>query len=152
MRRRDSVHCEHQCLPFCFPLPTAPFPTAPVRVARLSRSYEASGLGTAELSCGHVDVFRAFQRGSMVVIGPSGPVRACGACWTCWAGWGCRRSTSRVESSPTEVLLARFERHLLAERGLAPGTVKVKGYVRRARRFLDSLSPGNGLTAVRAGT
>ncbi len=118
------------------------------QVARLSRWLEASGLGAAELSCGRVDEFLAFQRARgrdkaqwsrpglqclLDVLGRTG-VPATGA---------------PGESSPAEVLLARFERHLLAERGLAPGTVN--GYVRHARRFLDSLSPGSGLTAVRAG-
>ena len=50
--------------------------------------------------------------------------------------------------SPTDLLLASFERYLLAERGLAAGTIV--GYVRHARRFLEGLRPGAlaGLTAA----
>jgi site-specific recombinase XerD len=52
-------------------------------------------------------------------------------------------------SSPTDVLLACFERYLLAERGLAAGTVVL--YLASARRFVDCLSPGRGLAGLVAG-
>src|SRR5918999_1887079 len=51
--------------------------------------------------------------------------------------------------SPTDVLLARFERYLLAERGLAAGTVVF--YQASARRFVDGLAPDRGLAELAAG-
>jgi site-specific recombinase XerD len=54
-----------------------------------------------------------------------------------------------VPSSPTDALLAGFERHLLAERGLAAGTVVL--YRASARRFVDGLPPGRGLAGLAAG-
>lgn len=50
--------------------------------------------------------------------------------------------------TPTEMVLASFERYLLSERGLSPGTVR--GYVRHARRFVDGLSSGSGLAHLAA--
>ena len=52
-------------------------------------------------------------------------------------------------SSPTDVLLAGFERYLLAERGLAAGTVVL--YQASARRFVDGLSSDRGLAGLAAG-
>jgi integrase/recombinase XerD len=51
-------------------------------------------------------------------------------------------------SSPTDLLLARFERYLLTERGLAIGTVVL--YQASARGFLDGLPPDRGLVEVSA--
>ena len=50
--------------------------------------------------------------------------------------------------TPTDRLMARFERYLLLERGLAAGTVR--GYLTHARRFLDGLASAelDGLTAA----
>jgi integrase/recombinase XerD len=56
---------------------------------------------------------------------------------------------SAAPSSPTDVLLARFERYLLAERGLAAGTVVL--YLRSARRFVEGLAPDRGLAELAAG-
>jgi site-specific recombinase XerD len=50
--------------------------------------------------------------------------------------------------SPTDLLLVSFARYLLAERGLAAGTVR--GYVTHARWFLDGLAPDVGLAGVMA--
>jgi integrase/recombinase XerD len=52
-------------------------------------------------------------------------------------------------SSPTDVLLARFERYLLAERGLAAGTVAL--YSACVRRFVEGLPPDRGLAGLAAG-
>jgi integrase/recombinase XerD len=52
-------------------------------------------------------------------------------------------------SSPTDVLLACFERYLLAERGLAAGTSVL--YLRSARRFVDGLPAGRELGGLLAG-
>ena len=45
-----------------------------------------------------------------------------------------------VPSSPTDVLLVGFERYLVAERGLAAGTVAL--YSACVRRFVDGLAAG----------
>ena len=50
-------------------------------------------------------------------------------------------------TSPTEVLQASLEHHLIAERALAAGTVR--GYVSHARRFLGGL-PSHGLAGLTA--
>jgi len=52
------------------------------------------------------------------------------------------------EASSEELLLGSFERYLLAERGLAPGTVR--GYVDHARRFLTGLDAAGGLGSLTA--
>ena len=54
--------------------------------------------------------------------------------------------------SPRDAMLARFERYLLAERGLGAGTVR--GYADHARRFLQELRPTElaGLTAAEVTT
>jgi integrase/recombinase XerD len=108
------------------------------QVARLSRWLEASGFAVAELSGERVDEFLSFQR-------------AAGDSRAQWSRPGllCLLDVLRElgvlsaeepkqPTTPTEVLLASFERYLLAERGLTVGTVR--GYVRHARRFLDGRS------------
>ncbi|MGH2891838.1 MAG: tyrosine-type recombinase/integrase [Solirubrobacteraceae bacterium] len=51
--------------------------------------------------------------------------------------------------SPTDALLARFERYLLAERGLAAGTVGL--YLACVRRFLEGLAPDREIVGLAAG-
>jgi integrase/recombinase XerD len=119
------------------------------RAARFSRWLEAGGLTVAEVNEACVEEFFEWQR----------------------ANWRHRKSWSRpglrclldvlrglgvlaaeepaVPSSPTDVLLARFECYLLAERGLAAGTVKL--YLRSARRFVESLPPDRGIAELAAG-
>jgi site-specific recombinase XerD len=53
------------------------------------------------------------------------------------------------QPSAEDLLLASFERYLLAERGLAAGTTE--GYLGHARRFLQGFAPPGGLAAVSAG-
>ena len=67
----------------------------------------------------------------------------------CCAGSGCWRPRSVASGSPTDVLLARFERYLLAERGLAAGTVAL--YLACVRRFVEGLAPDRGLAGLVAG-
>ncbi|GAA4384406.1 tyrosine-type recombinase/integrase [Agromyces bauzanensis] len=50
--------------------------------------------------------------------------------------------------SPAQTLLCSFERYLLAERALAPGTVR--GYVDHARKFLGGLPSGRTVAEVTA--
>ena len=119
------------------------------QVARFSRWLEADGLTVADVSGARVEEFLEWQR----------------------ANWRHRHSWSRpglrclldvlrglgvlaaeepaAASSPTDVLLACFERYLLGERGLAPGTVVL--YLRSARQFIEGLPPDRGLAGLVAG-
>jgi len=118
------------------------------QAARLSRWLEVSGFTVAELSGERVEEFLAFQRAG-------GRHRAA---WSrpgllflleVLRGLGVAAAERpAVADSPTEVLLVAFERYLLAERGLAAGTVR--GYVRHARRFVVGLSPVDGLAELTA--
>ena len=118
------------------------------QVARLSHWLQTNGLAVAELTGERVEEFLAFQRAS-------GRYRAQ------WSrpGLRCLLDVLRglgvvaVEEpapagSPAEVVLASFERYLLAERALATGTVR--GYVSHARRFMGGLPCGGELADVTA--
>ena len=118
------------------------------QVARLSHWLATNGLAAAELTGDRVEEFLAFQRAS----------RRYRAHWS-RPGLLCLLDVLRglgvvaVEEparagSPEQVVLASFERYLLAERALATGTVR--GYVSHARRFLDGLPCGGELAGVRA--
>jgi site-specific recombinase XerD len=119
------------------------------QVARLSCWLEARGLTAAELSGARVDEFLVWQRGE-------------GRYRSQWSRPGLRclldvlrrlgvlaAEEPAVTSSPTGVLLACFERYLLAERGLAAGTVVL--YRRSAGRFVDGLASDRGLAGLAAG-
>jgi site-specific recombinase XerD len=119
------------------------------QVARLSRWLAARGLTAAELSSARVDEFLVWQRAE-------------GRYRSHWSRPGLRcllgvlrglgvlaAEEPAAPSSPTDVLLACFERYLLAERGLAAGTVVL--YLRSARRFVDGLAPDRGLAGLCAG-
>jgi integrase/recombinase XerD len=123
--------------------------TALRQVARFSRWLDAGGLTVAEVSSVRVDEFLAWQRSEGRHRGS-------------WSRPGllCLLDVLRglevlaieepaATGSPTEVLLAGFERYLVAERGLAASTVV--GYLASARRFLDGLSSGGGLAGLAAG-
>jgi integrase/recombinase XerD len=119
------------------------------QAARFSRWLELGGLTVAEVSEERVEEFFAWQR----------------------ANWRHRHSWSRpglrclldvlrelgvvaaeepaAPRSPTDVLMACFERYLLAERGLAAGTAVL--YLRSARRFVEGLAPDRGLAGLVAG-
>jgi len=118
------------------------------QVARLSRWLETNGLAVAALTGDRVEAFVAFQRAS-------GRSRAQwsrpGLLCLLDVLWGL--GVVAVEEppragSPAEVVLASFERYLLAERALATGTVR--GYVSHARRFLEGLPGGGELAGVTA--
>jgi len=118
------------------------------QVARFSRWLEVDGLTVADVSEARVDDFLEWQR----------------------ANWRHRHSWSRpglrclldvlrglrvmaaeepAAGSPTDVLLAHFERYLLSERGLAAGTVVL--YSACVRRFMDGLPPDRELAGLAAG-
>jgi integrase/recombinase XerD len=116
------------------------------QLGRLSGWLAVRGMSAADLSVERVDEFLVEQRArgsrvlwsrpglvcmvevlrSLGVVGPEGP---------------------GLEASAEDLLLGSFERFLLAERGLAPGTVR--GYVEHARRFLAGLDLADGLGLVR---
>ena len=110
------------------------------QVARLSRWVEATGLMVGELTSARVDEFLAFQRaGGRHRAGWSRPGLLCLLDVLNGLGVLVAETPARA-NSPTDVLLASFERFLLTERGLAAGTVR--GYVTHARRFLAGLASG----------
>ena len=118
------------------------------QVGRLSRWLEAGGFTAAELNRERIEKFLVFQRAD----------RRHRSQWSrsgllCMLdvlrGMGLSASAEPEQSgSPTELLLDRFARHLLSERGLAAGTVQ--GYVRHARRFLERRPPGDSLAGLGA--
>ena len=118
------------------------------QVGRLSRWLESRGCGAGDLTSGQVEEFLAWQR--------AGGRHRCQ-----WSRPGliCLQEVLRglgvlafeqpgPASSPTDRLLAGFERYLLLERGLAAGTVR--GYVTHTRSFLAGLEPAGlvGLSAA----
>jgi integrase/recombinase XerD len=118
------------------------------QVGRLSRWLEAEGLSVADLSGGRVEQFLVWQRaGGRHRCQWSRPGLAC--LLEVLRGLGVLAGEDAAAAgSPVDLLLASFERFLLAERGLAAGTAS--GYVRHARRFLDGLAAGCGLAGLAA--
>ena len=119
------------------------------QVARLSRWLAARGLTVSGLSGARVDEF-------LVVAAREGRYRSH------WSRPGLRclldvlrglgvlaAEEPAAPSSPTDVLLACFERYLLAERGLAAGTVVL--YLACVRRFVDGLPSDRELAGLAAG-
>ena len=119
------------------------------QVARLSCWLAARGLTAAELSGARVDEFLVWQRAEGRYRSQwSRPGLRC--LLDVLRGLGVLAAEEPVApSSPTDVLLAGFERYLLAERGLAAGTVVL--YLRSARRFVDGLPSDRGLGGLAAG-
>ena len=118
------------------------------QVGRLSWWLETGGLGAADLSGERVEEFLAWQRaGGRHRGGWSRPGLVC--LLDVLRGLGVLAAEPpAAHSSPTDLLLASFERYLLVERGLAPGTVG--GYVAHARRFLDGRVAGGELAGLTA--
>jgi site-specific recombinase XerC len=115
------------------------------QMARLSHWLDVEALGVEQLSEARVEAFLSFQRGS-------GRERSAlsrsGLLWllALLRELGVVPGAVQPTPSPTEVLMACFQRYLLSERGLSAGTVR--GYVDRARRFVAGLALG-GLGRVR---
>jgi integrase/recombinase XerD len=119
------------------------------QVGRLSGWLEARGLSAADLSGERVEQFLAWQRaGGRHRCQWSRPGLAC--LLAVLRGLGVLAAEEPApERSPADLLVASFERYLLAERGLAAGTAS--GYARHARRFLDGFAAGGGVAALTAG-
>jgi integrase len=118
------------------------------QVAQLSCWLAIHGLAVAELNGGRIDEFMVWQRAD-------GRYRSqwsrpgLGCLLDVLRGLGVLAAEEPAPSSPTDELLARFERYLLAERGLAAGTVAL--YLACGRRFVDGLPPERGLAGLAAG-
>lgn len=118
------------------------------QVGRLSRWLESRGCGAGDLTGGQVEEFLVWQRaGGRHRCQWSRPGLIC--LQEVLRGLGVL-ALERPEpvDSPTDRLLARFERYLRLERGLAAGTVR--GYLTHARGFLDGFASAelDGLTAA----
>jgi site-specific recombinase XerD len=113
------------------------------QVARFSRWLEADGLTVAEVTEARAGEFLVWQRaGGCHRSQWSRPGLRC--LLDVLRGLGVLALEEPVAaSSPTDVLLARFERYLLAERGLATGTVAL--YSACARRFVEGLPADRGI-------
>jgi len=119
------------------------------QVARLSCWLAARGLTAAELSGSGVDEFLVWQRaGGRYRSQWSRPGLMC--LLDVLRGLGVLAvEEPAAPSSPADVLLAGFERYLVAERGLATGTVVL--YLACVCRFVDGLPPDRGLDGLAAG-
>ena len=118
------------------------------QVARFSRWLEAGGLTVADVSEARVEEFLAWQRAEGRYRSHwSRPGLRC--LLDVLRGLGVLAAEGVVPGSPTDVLLARFERYLLVERGLAAGTVAL--YLACVRRFVEGLAPDRGIAGLVAG-
>ena len=118
------------------------------QVARFSRWLEVDGLTVADVSEARVDEFLVWQRASWRHRHSwSRPGLRC--LLDVLRGLGVLAAEEPAAGSPTDVLLAHFERYLLAERGLAAGTVVL--YSACVRRFMDGLPPDRELAGLAAG-
>ncbi len=110
------------------------------QVARFSRWLEARGLGAADLGSGVVEEFLAFQRDAGAYRSNlSRPGLLC-LLDVLIESEVLTAEEPLLPASPIELLLGNFERYLLSERALAPGTVV--GYLSHARRFLAGIGAG----------
>jgi len=119
------------------------------QVARFSRWLQAVGLSVTDVSEARVEEFMAWQRSD-------GQYRSH---WSrpglrCLLDVLCKLGVLATEepvapSTPTDLLLARFERYLASERGLATGTVAL--YSACVHRFVNGLPPDRELSALIVG-
>jgi hypothetical protein len=104
------------------------------QVGRFSRWLEAGGLSAADVSGALVEEFLVWQRAGGRHRGEwSRPGLLC--LLDVLRGLGVLADAPSALNSPTDLLLSRFGRYLLTERGLTSGTVD--GYVANASRFLE---------------
>jgi len=118
------------------------------QVGRLSRWLETQSLSAADLTVERVDEFLALQRSAGRTRSQwSRPGLLCLLDVLQELGVATSEEPEQPRS-PSEILLASFERYLLTERGLTPGTVR--GYVRHARGFLGGRSAASGVVGLTA--
>ena len=118
------------------------------QVARFSRWLEVDGLTVADVSEARVDEFLEWQRANWRHCHSwSRPGLRC--LLDVLRGLGVLAAEQPAAGSPKDVLLAQFERYLLAERGLAAGTVVL--YSACVRRFVDGLPSDRELAGLAAG-
>ena len=117
------------------------------QVGRLSCWLEARGLGAGDLTGERIEGFLVWQRGvgrhrcqwsrpGLIVL------------LEVLDGLGLLAPEMPAPGSPIDLLLSSFERYLVSERGLAPGTIV--GYLAHARWFWDELGSA-GLAELSAG-
>ena len=118
------------------------------QVARFSRWLEVDGLTVADVSEARVDDFLEWQRVNWRHRDSwSRPGLRC--LLDVLRGLGVLAAEEPAAGSPTDLLLAHFERYLLAERGLAAGTVGL--YLACVHRFVEGLAPDRGIADLAAG-
>jgi len=118
------------------------------QVARFSRWLEVDGLTVADVSEARVDEFLEWQRANWRHCHSwSRPGLRC--LLDVLRGLGVLAAEQPAAGSPKDVLLAQFERYLLAERGFAAGTVVL--YSACVRRFVDGLPSDRELAGLAAG-
>ena len=118
------------------------------QVGRFSRWLEVDGFSVADVSEARVDEFLEWQRANWRHRHSwSRPGLRCSL--DVLRGLGVLAAEVPAAGSPTDVLLAHFERYLLIERGLAAGTVVL--YLACVRRFMDGLPLDRELAGLVAG-
>jgi site-specific recombinase XerD len=119
------------------------------QAVRFSRWLEADGLTVADVSGARVEEFLEWQRANWRHRHSwSRPGLRC--LLDVLRGLGVLAAEEPAQAgSPMDALLARFERYLLAERGLAAGTVAL--YLACVRRFVEGLPPDRGIAGLVAG-
>lgn len=119
------------------------------QMARLSRWLEGRGLGVGDVHSALIEEFITAERARCdgVRAHYSRPGLRC-LLETLSEFGVVGEEPPPAPLSPTQLLLASFERHLLTERALASGTVR--GYVDHARRFLAEVGCGADLADLRA--
>jgi integrase/recombinase XerD len=117
------------------------------QLARLSGWLRDNGFGVAELNVELVEDFLAAQRdGERHRSQWSRPGLLC--VLDVLRELGVTAVGQQAAMSPVDALIAAFEGYLVAERGLAAGTIR--GYCDHARRFVGGLPGGADLAGVRA--
>jgi integrase/recombinase XerD len=119
------------------------------QVARLSRWLAAGGLAAADLDGERVEQFLAWRRATGVCQRVAWSRSGLVCLLDVLRGLGVLAAEEPERlGSPTDVLLARFERYLFGERGLTAGSVRA--YLLHARRFLGDLGSGRELAGLSA--